>query len=246
MRLVLIESRTPGNVTFGSRCLRGKSLASSCRWIGEGCGGGLVVKDMQNSRRFVVASRADDLDVRVAANAGVRDDSGRRTGAKKGMRTCSRFVGASHVDGLISAAPMRAPQRGYTLIEVLVAFAVLALALTLLLGTLSGASRQVRWSADAGRAALHAESLLAQTGVGEVLQPGRRDGDFEDGRYRWQLEIAPYDDPTRPPQPVLDPFSPQLMRLRLQVAWGDGGLSEQLVVDSLRLVAPDPNGATLP
>lgn len=137
-------------------------------------------------------------------------------------------------------------QRGYTLIEVLVAFAVLALALTLLLGTLSGASRQVHWSAVAGRAALHAESLLAQTGVGETLQPGRRDGDFEDGRYRWALDVAPYDDPTRAPQTTRDPFSPQLMQLRLQVAWGDGGRGEQIVVDSLRLVAPDPNGIALP
>jgi len=85
-------------------------------------------------------------------------------------------------------------QRGYTLIEVIVAFALLALAMTLLLGTLSGAARQVRWSADAGRATLHAQSLLDQTGVGEALQPGRRDGEFEDGRYRWSLEIVPYVD----------------------------------------------------
>lgn len=59
-------------------------------------------------------------------------------------------------------------QRGYTLIEVLVAFSVLALGLTLLLGTLSGATRQVRWSADAGRAALHAQSLIAQAEIGRA------------------------------------------------------------------------------
>lgn len=164
----------------------------------------------------------------------------------RGKTRSRRLTGASRCGGPGVARAGRYSRRGYTLIEVLVAFAVLALALTLLLGTLSGASRQVHWSAVAGRAALHAESLLAQTGVGETLQPGRRDGDFEDGRYRWALDVAPYDDPTRAPQTTRDPFSPQLMRLRLQVAWGDGGRGEQIVVDSLRLVAPDPNQIALP
>ena len=40
-------------------------------------------------------------------------------------------------------------QTGYTLIEIIVAFAILALGLTLLLGTLSGATRQVRQAGDA-------------------------------------------------------------------------------------------------
>ena len=86
----------------------------------------------------------------------------------------------------------------------IVAFAVLALALTLLLGTLSGAARQVRWADDAGRAALHAQSLLDQLGVGEALQPGQRDGEFEDGRYRWSLEVAPWRDPLLPPAVATD------------------------------------------
>ncbi|WP_255516406.1 type II secretion system protein XpsI [Luteimonas suaedae] len=149
-----------------------------------------------------------------------------------------------------SGAPCRRPearsQRGYTLIEVLVAFAVLALALTLLLGTLSGATRQVRWSADAGRAALHAQSLLAQVGVGEVLQPGRSDGTFDDGRYRWVLEVAPYIDPALPPAATADPFAPQMLALQLTVAWGQGGARERLQVQSLRLVQADSDaGLTL-
>ena len=82
-------------------------------------------------------------------------------------------------------------QRGFTLIEVIVAFAVLALALAIVLGTLSNASRQVRWSDDAGRAALHAQSLLDDTGVAQTLVPGRSEGTFEDGRYRWTLDVVP-------------------------------------------------------
>jgi general secretion pathway protein I len=135
-----------------------------------------------------------------------------------------------------------ARQRGYTLLEVVVAFSILAVALTVLLGALSGGTRQVRWSADAGRAALLAQSLLDQTGVGEVLQPGRSNGELEDGRYRWSLEVEPYVDRTRPPSPMVDAGGPRLLRLQLTVAWGDGGPRERLQLSTLRLVQPGVEG----
>ncbi|MGH8031612.1 MAG: type II secretion system protein XpsI [Luteimonas sp.] len=137
-------------------------------------------------------------------------------------------------------------QSGYTLIEVIVAFALLALALTLLLGTLSGSAKQVRRSADAGQAALHAQSLLDQVGVGVALQPGRRDGDFEDGKYRWSLDIAAYVDPARPPSPLLNTGAARLLSLSLAVEWGDGEPGQQLRLRSLRLVAPDINANAAP
>ncbi|WP_101925509.1 MULTISPECIES: type II secretion system protein XpsI [Luteimonas] len=139
--------------------------------------------------------------------------------------------------------PASARQRGYTLIEVIVAFAVLGLALTLLLGTLSNGTRQVRWAADSGRAALHAQSLLDQVGIDLPLDAGQRTGTFEDGRYRWTLAIAPYDDAGADPaaavapQPV-DSSATQLMALTLGVEWGAGGPRERLRIDSLRLRDP--------
>ena len=142
----------------------------------------------------------------------------------------------------VGRAPGAASQRGYSLLEIIVAFAVLALALSLLLGTLSGGTRQVRWAADSGRAVLHAQSLLDEVGVGEVLVPGRRDGDFDGGRYRWVLDVAPYVDPLRPPGQPADPYAPQLLQLRLEVSWGEGGPRERLQLDTLRLVQPDPSG----
>ena len=130
-------------------------------------------------------------------------------------------------------------QRGYTLIEVIVAFALLAAALTLLLGTLSGAARQVRGAADAGRAALYAQSLMAQVGVGEPLKPGTRDGEFEDGRYRWSLDIRRWSDPARPANALNDPAAPQLLEVRLGIEWGDGGPSQRLLLRTLRLAMPN-------
>lgn len=135
-------------------------------------------------------------------------------------------------------------QRGYTLIEVIVAFALLAFALTLLLGTLTGSTKQIRWSAEAGRAAIHAQSLLDRTGVGEALQPGRREGTFEGDDYRWTLDVTPYVDPTPSTQPTqagIDPGAPKLMQLVLEVRWGEGDLHQRLDLRSLRLVAPDVN-----
>jgi general secretion pathway protein I len=128
-------------------------------------------------------------------------------------------------------------QRGYTLIEVIVAFALLAAALTLLLGTLSGATRQVRWSGDAGRAALHAQSLLDTVGIIEPLKTGERQGDFDDGRYRWSLRISPWEDPALANR-LREPAGPVLYELDLDVRWGDGGPREHLQLRSLRLGSP--------
>lgn len=133
-------------------------------------------------------------------------------------------------------------ERGYTLLEIIIAFAVLGLALVLLLGTLSGGLRQVRGSADSARAALHARSLLDVVGVGEPLEPGRREGGFDAGRYRWVLEVEPYADPVHGPDAPVDPYGPRLMHLRLQVQWGEGGPRERLRLETLRLVQPDPAG----
>jgi general secretion pathway protein I len=141
----------------------------------------------------------------------------------------------------VTAARRR--QRGYTLIEVIVAFALLAGALTLLLGTLSGALRQVRWSGDAGRAALHAQSLIDQLGVGEPLQPGTRSGEFDDGRYRWTLDVARWTDPAAPAGAPRDPNASQLLELRLGVEWAGGGPRERLRLSTLRLQPPGVEAA---
>lgn len=138
----------------------------------------------------------------------------------------------------------RRAQRGYTLIEVVVAFALLAFGMTLLLGSLTNATKQVRVSNDAGRAALHAQTLIDQAGVGEALTVGQRDGEVEGGRYRWDMNVTPFRDPTAPPRQDQILGAPQLLQLELTVRWGDGGPREMLRLQSLRLVTPtDINAA---
>lgn len=148
---------------------------------------------------------------------------------------------AGRADGFDNFAAGPSSMRGYTLIEVIVAFAVLALALTLLLGTLSGAARLVRQANDGGRAALYAQSLLDQAGVGRALEPGQRQGEFEDGRYRWTLQVAPYVDPGAPPLAPPGNAGAQLFELVLDIDWGPAA-AQRLQLRSLRLSQP----ATVP
>jgi len=133
-------------------------------------------------------------------------------------------------------------QRGYSLLEVIVAFALLALALTLLLGSLSGAARQVHNADLRTRAMLHAQSLLAATGIEQPLQEGRSQGDWEDGRYRWELQVEPYVDARASalPQAAATTVSgPTLAQLTLQVRWGEDN-GERLQWRSLRLLPNTP------
>jgi len=132
---------------------------------------------------------------------------------------------------------------GFTLIEIIVAFGILALGLTLLLGTLSGATRQVRQAGDAGRAAMHAHTLLAQH-ASALRGPASFDGELEEGRYRWRLQATPWQDPTpRTAAVSTDPGAARLLHVQLDIEWAEGGPQERLQVASLRLALPSRGGA---
>ena len=82
-------------------------------------------------------------------------------------------------------------QTGYTLIEVLVAFMILALALTVLMRIFSGGLRNVSVSSDYAVATLIAESRLAATGVDVPLRPGETSG-TEGERFEWTVSVQDY------------------------------------------------------
>lgn len=135
-------------------------------------------------------------------------------------------------------------QTGYSLLEVIIAFALLAGALALLLGTLSSSARQIKRSADACTAALHARSLLDQVGVGAPLTAGDANGEWDDGRYRWSLRVSPWRDPSVPPsnlQPQAAATTRRLFEIALDVQWGEAA-DQRLQLRTLRLVDGVPVG----
>ena len=140
-------------------------------------------------------------------------------------------------------------QRGFSLLEVILAFTLLAVALGILVAILGGGLTQVRGAADASVATLHAQSLLEEVGVLEPIEPGRRAGDFESGRYRWEMDITEVDDPAPvaavdPNAPVVEtvglqlPSAPRLYRIQLDLFWGDDELARRIRFVTLRARTP--------
>lgn len=82
-----------------------------------------------------------------------------------------------------------ARERGFTLLEVLVAFAIAAPALILLLGQGVSSVSTGQTSALYQEAISRAKSRLA-TLSGEALQAGERDGDDGAG-FRWRTRVVP-------------------------------------------------------
>ncbi|WP_442497733.1 type IV pilus modification PilV family protein [Methylobacter sp. sgz302048] len=125
-------------------------------------------------------------------------------------------------------------QRGFSLLEILIAFSILALSLGILLKIFSGGVNTASVADEYTAAVQIAESLMVQTGVETPLQPGERSG-VENEKYRWLVSVSPF-------TPTIENFDPAtlpilLFKVNVMVAWGDDQASErQIELTNLRLV----------
>lgn len=126
---------------------------------------------------------------------------------------------------------VRAAQGGFTLIEVVVAFSLMALVLTTVLAISARAYRQIDWSGSAVEAAQWARSL-ADEAQGRVLELGVEQGSVDGGRYHWRREVAEYVDP----EGVMRGADGQalLWRTALEVRWQDGSREQVLRLSGLQ------------
>ena len=146
-------------------------------------------------------------------------------------------------------------QRGFSLLEVMLAFALLAGSLGILIAILGSGLGQVRTAADASQATLHAQSLLDPIGVLEAIEPGRREGVSNDRRFRWTMQISEAEDPApvAPVDPDAVPLetvglqlsnAPVLYRIELDITWGEDDGVRTLRFTTLRArLPPTPLGA---
>ncbi|MFQ6017534.1 MAG: prepilin-type N-terminal cleavage/methylation domain-containing protein [Kiloniellaceae bacterium] len=93
--------------------------------------------------------------------------------------------------GSTSSTSRPAWRGGFTLLEVLIAFTILAVALVALLQAFSSGFRGLGAAEANAIAVIHARSKIAEIGPLIPLEAGTHDGLFDDG-FRWFAEIRPY------------------------------------------------------
>lgn len=84
-----------------------------------------------------------------------------------------------------------AEERGFSLLEIVIAFSILALALGILLNIFSKGVHTAVVADDYTAAVEIAESLLAAAGVEQPLQPGETSG-REDDKFDWAVTVTPF------------------------------------------------------
>jgi len=139
------------------------------------------------------------------------------------------------------ACQCRGRMQGFSLLEVLVAFSILAMVMGTLMQVFSGGLRNVGLAREYAQATNIARNQLNAVGLEIPLQPGQLQG--ESGSFQWTLLIQPYQEASPPvPLPVSSPANAGLMHLRVVVEWAEGGQPPRSVMlDSLRLFPRRPS-----
>ena len=111
---------------------------------------------------------------------------------------------------------------GFTLLEVLLAFVVLALSFTAVLEILSGSMRNTVRAREYTEAALIAQSVMDQLGLELTVEQGANYSG-ESGDYQWELNIGLYEEVEENTQSVVlgELTGIELLQIDLVISWGE-------------------------
>jgi general secretion pathway protein I len=129
-------------------------------------------------------------------------------------------------------------ERGFTLLEVLVALAIAGLALVGLFAAGSGGLFAAATAARAEEALERAQSHLAAVGRDAALLPADSAGD-DGGGYRWHLRVRPLASRTLSAvNGVLGPTTTTtLYEVDVVISWREGGRERRVALRTLRLAS---------
>ena len=124
----------------------------------------------------------------------------------------------------------RGREHGFTLLEVVIAFVIAAIALGVMFKVAVGSLQASRVSARYEEAVVRARSHLAMATHGGSLMPGEWSGD-DGGGYQWHIHITPLARTA-----VTSGGSPStplaLYAVSVWISWTDGGATREVRLDT--------------
>lgn len=132
---------------------------------------------------------------------------------------------------------------GFSLLEVLVAFVILALVGTALFRLFGASLNNASLADEYSRAVLYAESRLAAAAVETPLRERSDQGASDDGHYAWSTKVESYALPgaTADQERMAQMLPLRPWRLTVTVSWpGDFGGQRSLALSTVRLAIKQP------
>lgn len=130
-------------------------------------------------------------------------------------------------------------ERGFTLVEALVAFAILAATLVALYEAMGTGLKGLDRSARVDEAVLVAESKLDELKALKAIPQAPLEGVVEHTPYRWSAELVADE---APEAQDLAASPVRLQKIKLIVTWQDGGVSHRIAVERLLILQRQPGG----
>ncbi len=131
--------------------------------------------------------------------------------------------------------------RGFTLLEVIIALAILGIGLTVIMELFSGGLRLGRVSEEYTKAMNYACLKMEEIAIQNTVTEGEDEGEFDEGQlngtYRWKVtvekvDILPGDKGTEFKPPV------EFYHVRVNITWMAGSKEKSASLESYKTVKP--------
>jgi general secretion pathway protein I len=125
-------------------------------------------------------------------------------------------------------------EKGFTLLEIMIALAILGIALTVILQQFSTGLKTVRVTRDYTSALILAREKLEEFCLVKKLSEKEESGEFEDG-YRWRVVIAPYKEEEKK-ESSTEFLLLSMYTVTSMVSWDAGGREKKVELATLKIV----------
>jgi general secretion pathway protein I len=168
------------------------------------------------------------------------------------MNIPPRSLGSLPPGGLVSRSGRPFPtdvrdvhrrETGFSVLEVLVAFIIVALVVTALFRLFGGALGNAAAADEWTRALLVAQSRLELVASAQPLRAATDAGTEADGRITWRTSVAPYVPPDANPdlERTSESMPTQLFRVTVDVSFpGDNGKDRNLSLSTVKIGQRNP------